>query len=193
MSTTSYCGTCGNTLEPTADYCPVCGTSTSSGNTLAQEITSSLNIDVMWRRTGAMFIRGLVSVGNSSLFGLLSLFLFFIDLILMRNGQDWTARILGLRVVRSNGDIAGLAHMWTRLSVSFFSYLLFGLGFFWAFFYKHNQTLHDKLMGTYVVLDEPRLDERRRSSGSKAVYWSYFCVGFMGLMVLIIIFGIVFL
>ena len=104
MSTTSYCGTCGNTLEPTADYCPVCGTSTSSGNTLAQEITSSLNIDVMWRRTGAMFIRGLVSVGNSSLFGLLSLFLFFIDLILMRNGQDWTARIFCLLYTSDAAD-----------------------------------------------------------------------------------------
>ena len=126
-------------------------------------------------------------------FGLLSLFLFVIDLILMRNGQDWTARILGLRVVRSNGDIAGLAHMWTRLSVSVFSYLPFGLGFFWAYYDRYNQTLHDKLMGTYVVLDEPQLAERQRSSGSKAMFWSYFCVGFVVLMVLLIILSTVFL
>lgn len=147
----------------------------------------------MWRRTGAMFVRFLVSLGNSSMFGLLSFFLFFIDLILMRNGQDWTARILGLRVVRSNGDIAGFAHMWTRFSVSIFSYVLFGLGFFWAFYDRYNQTLHDKLMGTYVVLDEPQLAERQRSSGSKAMLWSYFCVGLVGLIFLLTIMIILFL
>ncbi|MFL2639800.1 MAG: RDD family protein [Dehalococcoidia bacterium] len=193
MSTELYCRNCGASLTTGSEYCGACGTSTSSGETLAQEVTQSLNIHVMRRRTGAIFLRLLVSGANSSLFGLISLFLFVIDLILMRNGQDWTARILGLRVVRSNGDIAGLAHMWTRLSVSVFSYLPFGLGFFWAYYDRYNQTLHDKLMGTYVVLDEPQLAERQRSSGSKAMFWSYFCVGFVVLMVLLIILSTVFL
>ena len=172
----------------------------SSGNTLFQLLRDPSKFEVMVRRTGTIMLRSLallVLVINYSIWGESSryalYFLIIVDLILMRNGQDWTARILGLRVVRSNGDIAGLAHMWTRFSVSVFSYLPFGLGFFWAYYDRYNQTLHDKLMGTYVVLDEPQLAERQRSSGSKAMFWSYFCVGFMVLMVLLIILNTVFL
>ena len=80
--------------------------------------------------------------------------------------------------------------MWTRFSVSSISYLLFGLGFLWAYYDRNNQTLHDKLMGTYVVLDEPPLAERQRSSGSKAIYWSYFCLALVALVVLLGMVGI---
>jgi uncharacterized RDD family membrane protein YckC len=95
----------------------------------------------------------------------------------MRSGQDWTAKIFSLRVVRTNGDIAGLAHMFTRTSVSILSYLVLGLGFITAYFDNNKQTWHDKIMGTYVVRDEPSMTDRRISSGTGAKIWGYFVLG----------------
>lgn len=182
MSSEFYCGNCGASLNAGSEYCGVCGTSTSSGDTLAQEITQSLNIFVMRRRTAAIFVRTLVSsIGNSTTFGLIGLALFVIDIILMRNGEDWTAKVLGLRVIRTNGDIAGLAHMWTRLCLSVVSGFILGIGFLWAYVDRNNQTLHDKLSGTYVVLDVPELAERPISSGSKSMIWGRVSLGIAAL------------
>ena len=178
MSAKLHCGNCGASLSAGAEYCGVCGTSTRSGDTLAQEVTQSLNIYVMRRRTAAIFVRTLVSsIGNGTTFGLIGLALFVIDIILMRNGEDWTAKVLGLRVIRTNGDIAGLAHMWTRLCLSVLSGVLLGIGFLWAYVDRNNQTLHDKLSGTYVVLDVPELAKRPISSGSKSMIWGIVSLG----------------
>ena len=161
MSTESYCRNCGTSLDVEVVYCPVCGTSTSSGYTVSEETVGSLNTDVMPQRTGAIAIRILISViGGTGLLSLISPILFILDLILMRNGQDWTAKVFHLRVVRTNGDIAGLAHMVTRATVSILSYLVFGLGFITAYFNDNKQTWHDKIMDTYVVKDGPSLTDR---------------------------------
>ena len=178
MSTESYCRNCGTSLDAEVVYCPVCGTSTSSGYTVSEETVGSLNTDVMPQRTGAIAIRILISViGGTGLLSLISPILFILDLILMRNGQDWTAKVFHLRVVRTNGDIAGLAHMVTRATVSILSYLVFGLGFITAYFNDNKQTWHDKIMDTYVVKDGPSLTDRGISSSKQAKIWGYFLLG----------------
>ena len=165
----------------------------SSGNTLFQLLRDPSKFEVMVRRTGTIMLRSLallVLVINYSIWGESSryalYFLIIVDLILMRNGQDWTAKILGLRVIRSNGDTAGLAHMWARMTVSLLSLLVFGLGYLWAYVDRNNQTLHDKLMGTYVVLDVPNFAGRHGSSGFKSRKYGYFTLGLtLGLFALL--------
>jgi uncharacterized RDD family membrane protein YckC len=178
MSTESYCRNCGTSLDAEVVYCPVCGTSTSSGYTVSEQTVASLNTDVMPQRTGAIAIRMLISgIGFTGLLSLIGPILFIVDLILMRNGQDWTAKVFHLRVVRTNGDIAGLAHMVTRTTVSILSLFIFGLGFITAYFDDNKQTWHDKIMGTYVVKDDPGLADRGISSSKGAKIWGYFLLG----------------
>ena len=178
MSAGSYCKNCGNSLDAGVEFCPVCGTSVSSGQTVSEQTSASLNIDVMPERTGAIAIRILISsISFTGLLSLISPILFILDLVLMRSGQDWTAKIFSLRVIRTNGDIAGLAHMFTRTTVSILSYLVFGLGFITAYFDSDKQTWHDKIMGTYVVKDEPSVAGRRISSSTGAKIWGYFVLG----------------
>jgi len=165
----------------------------SSGNTLPQLLHDPSKFEIMVRRTGTIMARFLALLalqinyliwGESSIYALYLMIIF--DLILMRNGQDWTAKILGLRVIRSNGDIAGLAHMWARMTVSLLSFLVFGLGYLWAYFDRNNQTLQDKLMGTYVVLDVPNFTGRHCSSGFKSRIYGYFTLGLtLGLFALL--------
>jgi uncharacterized RDD family membrane protein YckC len=70
-------------------------------------------------------------------------------------GQTPGKKLLGLRVIRADGTVAPPATMWRRevLIKPFWPIAgYFGLiPYLWAFLDKDRQTLHDKMMGTYVV------------------------------------------
>jgi uncharacterized RDD family membrane protein YckC len=60
-------------------------------------------------------------------------------------------RLLGLRIVTSNGAAPGVMRGFARTVGMLLSFLAFGLGHLWAFWDSRRQGWHDKLAGTYVV------------------------------------------
>lgn len=61
-----------------------------------------------------------------------------------------------IKVVRTNGENVGFWQALLRESVGkLLSSLVFGLGYFWAFWDQNRQTWHDKIAGTYVVTKIP--------------------------------------
>src|SRR5205823_14906626 len=58
---------------------------------------------------------------------------------------------LGLKIVRTDGTPIDFAVALVRSLASFFSALVFLLGFFWAGWDREKQSWHDKIAGTVVV------------------------------------------
>jgi len=68
------------------------------------------------------------------------------------NGTTPGKRMLGMWVVKENGQRAGFVTMFFREWVGkTISTWIFSLGFVWILIYQDNQGWHDKLMSTYVV------------------------------------------
>jgi uncharacterized RDD family membrane protein YckC len=70
-----------------------------------------------------------------------------------RTGQTWGRQIVGVRVVRKQGDEPlgfGLAFL-RQFIQGLISGSLCGLGFLWMLWDKDKQTWHDKITGTIVV------------------------------------------
>ncbi len=69
------------------------------------------------------------------------------------SGQTPGKKVLGLKIVQSNGEALNGSIAVNR----FFSFTLSAsclfLGFLWALFSKNRQTWHDKLSGTVVIKD----------------------------------------
>jgi uncharacterized RDD family membrane protein YckC len=59
--------------------------------------------------------------------------------------------VLGLKIVRIEGQPMNFATALVRLLGSFFSAAALGLGFFWAGWSQEKQSWHDKIAGTVVV------------------------------------------
>ena len=95
---------------------------------------------------------------------------------LYRRGLDIGAHLVGMRVMRENGELAGFFHMWTRGIVSMLSFLVAGAGYWTAFSDKHRQTWHDKIMRTYVVTDKPEYMNRPGTSSDVSMLVFYISV-----------------
>ena len=111
------------------------------------------------------------------------------SLFLYRRGQDVGARLLGLRVLRDNGDLAGFFHMWTRRIVAFLSLIVVGAGYWVAYFDPDRRTWHDKIMKTYVVVDGPHVSDRPGTSSGGAIgcFWLSVVLGVVGLILAVLI------
>jgi uncharacterized RDD family membrane protein YckC len=129
----------------------------------------------MGPRTGAWCLNAFVP----GILGLIPVLGFLINIgwmigswTLYRRGQDVGATLVGIRVMRDNGEVAGFFHMWARsaLAVSL-SALPIGAGFWTAYFDSNNQTWHDKIMGTYVIKDNPSANQRPGTSSNAAKAW----------------------
>jgi uncharacterized RDD family membrane protein YckC len=59
--------------------------------------------------------------------------------------------VLGLRIVRTDGQRINFAIALVRALASFFSAAVLGLGFLWAGWTRDKQSWHDKIAGTIVV------------------------------------------
>jgi len=78
---------------------------------------------------------------------------------LLYNGYFWTQNngqtpgkgLMGIRVVKTNGAKLTLVDAALRYVGYYISTFVLFLGWLWAIPDANNQTLHDKLAGTYVV------------------------------------------
>ena len=59
--------------------------------------------------------------------------------------------LMGLRVVRKNGELPGFFRSLARVFLFTLSALVFFLGFLWVIVDKRRQAWHDKIVGTYIV------------------------------------------
>jgi uncharacterized RDD family membrane protein YckC len=82
---------------------------------------------------------------------ILSLVEFGFGLIFNPRGWSPGKQVVGLRIVNYDGEPPGLRWGIMRTAGAVLSGAVFNIGYFWAFFDKKNQTLHDKLAKTYVV------------------------------------------
>ena len=77
------------------------------------------------------------------------------------NGQTLGKWATGLRIERTNGEIAGAGRVLLRNLVGYpLSLLLLGGGFLIAVFHAEGRALHDLLAGTVVVRDRGRARRR---------------------------------
>ena len=71
--------------------------------------------------------------------------------------------LVGLEVVKSDGEKAGFFSMLIRETIGkFISSCVFSLGFIWILIDDENQAWHDKLMNTYVVESNSGLSPPQR-------------------------------
>jgi uncharacterized RDD family membrane protein YckC len=68
-----------------------------------------------------------------------------------QNGQTPGKRMMGIRVVKVNGEPLQAADVIVRYVGYFINTFVFMLGWIWAAFDSKSQGWHDKLAGTYVV------------------------------------------
>jgi uncharacterized RDD family membrane protein YckC len=59
--------------------------------------------------------------------------------------------VLGIKVVRLDGQPMNFAVAFVRCLSSVFSIVALGLGFFWAGWDRERQAWHDKIAGTVIV------------------------------------------
>ena len=201
MTSGETCSNCGQELRGDSNYCGVCGTPSRPRDEASQpgrvEIGSeddpwgdrridaedrsrqaeSLEDDrlaSMGTRTGSFLINGLVPnlLGFIPILGIIIWFAWEgFTLSKMRRGQDIGASITKIRVVRNNGEVAGFYHMWTRNLAALISTIVFGAGYWTAYFDEGNRTWHDKIMKTYVIWDNPDAALRPGTSSNAAVIW----------------------
>lgn len=177
--------------EPTArpdQYGSQESTIPSSSSAIPGELTG------MGTRTGSWLINNVAvqMIGGIPVIGwAISLGLFIWTLVLYRRGQDVGARLLGIRVVRDTGEVAGFYHMWTRGLASIISFLAIGVGFWTAYSDPDRQTWHDKWMRTYVVKAGSEVDDLPGTSSSAAVMWFWVSLVFgIGLLITALALGV---
>ena len=198
MPGASFCGECGIAVlaagsepNPAGEFARTDDPSGYTPSTLASDGTAIPGeIAGMGARTGAWLVTCVVAYIISTIpiiGGIVSLGVFIWSLFLIRRGQDFGARIVGLRVVRDTGELAGFYHMWTRGLASIISFIVLGAGYWTAYSANDNRTWHDKWLGTYVVKAGPEVDTLpgTSSSAAKICFWISSIFGAMLLMLFI--------
>ena len=77
------------------------------------------------------------------------------NVVLMRlfNGQTLGKMVFGLRVIKKNGRRISVLDALLRNVLGYMVSQIFLLGYIWAFTDRENQTWHDKMAGTVVVVE----------------------------------------
>jgi|GEM_PF-5282663 len=88
-----------------------------------------------------------------SAYGLVFFFIWtFINLVCSSTtGQTPGKMLMGIRLIKTDGETVGVVHAVVRLIGYVLSILPFFLGFLWAVVNTEKQGLHDKLAQTYVI------------------------------------------
>ena len=84
-----------------------------------------------------------------------------------RGGRTLPMQTWKMRVVRGDGMSIGIGQAMLRYVLAWFSLLSIGAGFFWAFFDRERQFLHDRLAGTRVVVDAEIVDKKLEATRKK--------------------------
>jgi hypothetical protein len=191
-SEAARCRVCEQPLRDDSAYCGVCGTPTREPEVEAQsqasedEVTpvraadagtssdyqAELDKDVL----APPSVRGVAWAINQFLSLLFVWFVFLwlpVTLWKYQRGQDIGASIMGVRVMRSNGEVAGFYHMWARNLASIVSQVAFMAGYWTALFDAQHRTWHDKWLDTYVIVDNPKAARRPGTSSpkTKQLFW----------------------
>jgi len=201
MNRQGFCSYCGASIASDSRFCGGCGQpldhgAYQSGDSwappqAAQEYDEPVHQDAlsgMTTRTGGFLVTQVLPglIGWIPILGTIaSVGLLIWNLFLFKRGQDIGARLLGMRVVRDTGELAGFFHMWTRNLASVISLIVLGAGYWTAYFAPHRQTWHDKMLGTYVVEDAEEMASRLSTSSSAAVTW--FWVSLIAIVVVVIV------
>jgi len=197
MPGTNFCGECGTAVltdsvdqNPSGEYARAYDPLGYSPHTLASDGTAVPGeIADMGARTGAWLVSNVVVriIGAIPIVGwVVSLGAFIWSLFLFRRGQDVGARIVGLRVVRDTGELAGFYHMWTRGLASIISFMVIGAGYWTAYSDNDKQTWHDKWLGTYVVKAGPEVDTLPGTSSDAAKMWFWISLVFGALLIMML-------
>lgn len=119
-----------------------------------------------WRRTGAYIIDAIVlgiigAVLGAVLYGgdqfrsgglnFLVSIVYFIGFWTYWNGQTIGDRVLGFRVVKTDGSALTLTTAIIRYIGLIIAFLVVFIGVIWVAFDPQKQGWHDKIAGTYVV------------------------------------------
>jgi hypothetical protein len=143
--------------QPTMKECPTCKAVTDAqwfcrncGEFLRAPATGRAAAG-LWRRFSAVLLDFLF-------FYLLLIVGWFIWFAFTANqGQTPGKKLLGLRVIQLDGTVAPPGTMWLRevviKGILWYSIVagLSVVAFIWAFFDKDRQTVHDKMVNTYVI------------------------------------------
>jgi uncharacterized RDD family membrane protein YckC len=107
-----------------------------------------------WRRFWASVL-DLILVGTATvhMFGPFFIIIFGAYFVAMWTWKGTTIGgiVLGLKLVRTDGNPVTFPVALVRSLSSMFSALIFFLGFFWAAWDRDRQSWHDKIAGTVVV------------------------------------------
>ena len=97
------------------------------------------------------------TVGNILALGLFIGYVVWALMLFATEGMTPGKYLLGLRVIKEDGSVAGFLTMLIREWVGkWISSFVLWLGFLWILLDKENQGWHDKLMNTYVVSPDSR-------------------------------------
>ena len=111
----------------------------------------------LWRRACALFIDiviiSLISTYAGEYFYVARMVLIFLNFAVYQTvtGQSIGKQVLGIHVIRANGEKITLISGIIRAMVQYFSTLIFFIGYFFIIFSPSKQALHDMLARTVVV------------------------------------------
>lgn len=137
---------------------PGVGRLASPGKRLAAHVADLLIPAVTFVMLGGTALMGMAT-GTSTGAGAgasvaVLLFIAYVVWALKLFANGWTPgkKLLGLRVVREDGQAATFGAMLIREWIGkWISGLFLGLGYFWMLWDRDRQGLHDKVLDTYVV------------------------------------------
>ena len=69
----------------------------------------------------------------------------------LRSGQTLAMKTWRIRLVQQNGDTLSFKQAVLRFALALTGLLLAGIGYWWAFFDRDKQFLHDRLAGTRLI------------------------------------------
>jgi len=111
---------------------------------------SSLGI-IIAAKTSSLDISDIIIITAQVFFFLLFLSSTYFVFLEGYSGQTIGKMIMGIKVIKDDGNTIDLVSAFTRWIVSFISASFLFLGFIWALFDRRSQTWHDKITGTIVV------------------------------------------